>query len=123
MPSLAAVDRACAWLLLVGAALHSYGALTLHPVGSEIQVWALSGSLAAALTAVLNLVRAQRPLDITLAWITFTASLGWVAVALGFGVSIGHLVDLRVIWHAVAAAMLAAFSLRSIRSQRTVHQT
>ena len=45
------IDKAFGWLLLVGALLHAYGSITGYPAGSEVQVWALSGTLAAALTA------------------------------------------------------------------------
>ena len=106
------LDVACGWLLLLGAILHSYGTLASYPIGSEIQVWSFSGSLAAALIAVLNLVRTKRPQDGTLAWITFASSLAWAAIALGFGSAIGRIFDPRVLWHLIAALVLAAFSLK-----------
>jgi hypothetical protein len=107
------LDRLFGVLLLVGALLHSYGSISGYPSGSQELVWALSGSLAAGLIAVLNLVRSGRPEDRTLAWIAFLGSLSWVAVAVGFGVAIGNLFDPRVLWHVISALALAGFSLRT----------
>jgi hypothetical protein len=106
-------DRAFAALLLLGAVLHAGGSFAAYNTGSEILVWSLSGSLAAGLLSVLNFVRAGRPEDRVLAWITFVGSLGWVAIAISFGVAIGKISDPRVLWHAICAAVLAAFSARA----------
>jgi hypothetical protein len=106
-----AIDRAFAVLLFVGAILHAYGSFSGYSIGSETLVWSLSGSLAAILLAVLNFLRAGRAEDRALAWITFAGSVGWVAVALGFGAAIGNVLDPRVLWHAISAGVLAAFSL------------
>ena len=106
------IDQIFAGLLLIGAILHAFGSVANYPKGSQIMVWALSGSLAAGLLAVLNLVRAGRPADHTLAWITFFGSLCWVAIAIGFGAAIGNVYDPRPLWHAVSAFALAVFSLR-----------
>jgi hypothetical protein len=114
MAKLKSLDRIFGVLLLVGAVLHAYGSISSYRVGSTELVWALSGSLAAALTAVLNLVRAGRPEDITVARITFVASICWAAVAGGFGAAIGNLIDPRVLWHLVSALVLAAFSMRTM---------
>jgi hypothetical protein len=107
------IDRLFAALLLVGGVLHAFGSIYGYRLGSEVLVWALSGSLAAILLAVLNLVRAGRPEDRTLAWITFCGCLCWAAVAIAFGAAIGNVADPRVLWHAISALALAAFSLRT----------
>ena len=107
------VDRLFGVLLLVGAALHVYGSMSIYPIGSEVLVWALSGSLAATLLGVLNLVRVGRPEDKTLAWITFSGCLCWASVAMAFGSAIGDIVDPRVLWHVICALALAAFSFRT----------
>jgi hypothetical protein len=112
------VDKSFAVLLFVGAALHAYGSLVGYPLGSEVLVWALSGTLSAGLIAVLNFVRANRPHDQTLAWITAGSSLCWAAVALGFGVAIGNPIDPRVLWHVLAALALAGFGLRQLSVSR-----
>jgi hypothetical protein len=113
------IDRVFGALLLVGGALHAFGSISAYPRGSDVLVWALSGSLAAILLAVLNLVRASRPQDRTLAWITFCGSLCWAAVALAFGMAIGNVADPRVLWHAISALVLAAFSVRTAIGSKT----
>ena len=114
------LDRVFGALLLIGACLHVVGAVRAYPLGSEALVWSLSGTLAAGLLAVLNLVRAGRPDDHTLAAITLVGSLAWVGIAIAFGVAIGNVVDPRVLWHAVAALVLAGFSLRSLLNRSLV---
>jgi hypothetical protein len=108
------VDRLLGALLLVGAALHAYGSLASYPLGSAALVWALSGSLAASMLAVLNLVRAGRPRDRTLAWITFVGCLCWAGIALAFGSAIGRVADPRVMWHLICALGLMLLSMRTI---------
>src|ERR1700730_9464197 len=103
------LDRLFGALLLVGSLLHSFGSISYYPSGSQELVWALWARLAGRLFAVLNLVRPGRPEDRTIAWIAFVASLSWVAIAVGFGVAIGNLIDPRVLWHAISALVLAAF--------------
>lgn len=106
-------DRTFGVLLLVGSALHSYGSISFYKIGSQELVWALSGSLAGGLTAAINLVRSGRPDDISIAWVSCVASVCWVAVAIGFGLAIGNVFDLRVLWHATCALVLGVFSLRT----------
>ncbi|MEP9371792.1 hypothetical protein [Mesorhizobium sp. KR1-2] len=108
------VDTIFGVLLLIGAILHSYGTFIGYPLGSEVFVWSLAGSLAAGLIAVLNILRSRRPGDRALAWICLVSSLCWAGVALAFGRAIGNVVDPRVLWHAVAALVLAGFSLRTL---------
>jgi hypothetical protein len=66
------------------------------------------------LTAVLNLVRAGRPEDTAIAWISLVASLCWATVAVGFGAAIGNLIDPRALWHLVCALALATFSVLTV---------
>jgi hypothetical protein len=107
------VDRVFGALLLLGSFLHAYGSITAYRLGTPELVWALAGGLAALLTALLNLLRSGRPEDHSLAWIAFAASVGWFAVATGFGAAIGNLSDPRVLWHLVCGLALAAFSVRT----------
>jgi hypothetical protein len=113
------IDQLFGGLLLIGAILHAFGSIANYPTGSQIMVWALSGSLAAGLLAVLNLVRVGRPADYALAWITFFGCLCWVAVAIAFGVAIGNVYDPRPLWHAISAFALAVFSLRTAMGRAT----
>lgn len=109
-----AIDGVFALLLLIGAALHAYGTVTNYQPGTEIFVWSLSGSLAAILVAVLNLLRRGHPRDKALALTSAVASVAWAAIALAFGAAIGNMLDPRVLWHAIAALALAGFSLRCL---------
>lgn len=108
------LDRIFGVLLLFGAVLHAFGSLKTYALGTPILVWALSGSLAAGLLAVLNLVRSGRDNDKALAWITFIGCLCWVCLAFAFGSSIGKIADPRILWHVICALALAGFSLRVI---------
>lgn len=105
------LDQFFGVMLLVGSVLHAYGSIAFYRLGSVELVWALSGSLAGGLTSVVNLVRAGRPEDTTVAWISLVAAICWAMVAVGFGFAIGNLIDPRVLWHLVCAVALAAFSV------------
>lgn len=107
------LDRAFGGFLLVGAVLHAYGSAIAYPSGSSTLVWAWSGSLAAALVAALNLLRSTRPSDRPLALLAGAGALAWLAIAILFGLTIGNVFDFRVVWHALAAAGLIAFSGRT----------
>jgi hypothetical protein len=107
------IDRVFGWLLVVGGLLHAVGSWAGFKNKPEILVWALCGSLAALLLAAMNLLRVNRPQDRGLAWVCFWGCLAWILVALGFGASIGNMLDPRAVIHAVNAAVLAGMSLRS----------
>ena len=115
-----ALDRTAGILLLLGAAGHTAGTLHWLSRASDAFVWSLGSSLAAALLATLNLVRSGRPTDRTLAWICFAGTSFWAAVVLGFGVSIGRMLDPRVLMHLVASAALVIFSVRTLRRAASV---
>ncbi len=108
------IDRVFGWLLVVGGLLHTVGAVMGLAHKPDVLVWALSGSLAALLLASLNLMRVNRPHDRTLALVCAAGSLAWVCVAVGFGVSLGNPLDPRALIHAVNAAVLAGFSIRTV---------
>ncbi|MBM6593045.1 hypothetical protein [Microvirga pudoricolor] len=106
------VDVTLGGLMLLGALAHVYGSFTAYPLGSEVLVWSLSAGGLALLLAALNLLRAMRPEDRTLAWICAGGCVLWALLAVLFGLSIGHVLDARVIFHAVVAAALADLSVR-----------
>jgi len=112
------IDRVFGWLLVVGALLHAFGSVTGYGAQPETLVWSLSGTLAALLLAVLNLMRVGRPADRSLALLCLVGGLAWVAVALGFGAAIGNVFDARALIHAVNAAVLAGFSARTLTAAR-----
>jgi len=107
------MDRAFGVLLLLGAAGHTVGTLR-HLRGTDAFLWSLGSSLAAALLAVLNLLRSGRPGDRALAMVCAIGTACWGLVVLGFGVSIGNLLDPRVGMHLLASAGLVLFSVRAI---------
>ncbi len=113
-----ALDGILALLLLIGALLHGYGTISGYQPGTEIFVWSLSGSLAAGLIAVLNLLRRERRGDRVLALICLVANLAWAGLALGFGAAIANMLDPRVLWHVITALGLALFSLKSMTERR-----
>jgi hypothetical protein len=78
------VDRLFAWLLVLGGLLHAYGSLKSYEAQTPELVWSLAGSFAAILLAAVNLLRADRPSDRTLAWVSFIACLCWVAIRARF---------------------------------------
>ncbi len=108
------IDRVFGWLLVVGGLLHTVGSIMGLANRPDVLVWALSGSLAALLLAALNLMRVNRPDDRTLALVCVAGSVSWVLVAIGFGVTIGNALDPRALIHAVNAAVLAGFSMRTV---------
>jgi hypothetical protein len=117
------LDRVLGWLLVVGGLLHGLGSWRAYHNSPELLLWALSASLAALLLAALNLLRAGRPNDRPLAWVSLGGCVAWTAVALGFGQVIGNAVDPRALIHAINAAALAAMSVRTIvRSSGASHQ-
>lgn len=107
------VDRSLGWLLLLGGVGHTYGAFQAYAHQSQTFVWALSGSLAVMLLAVVNLVRVERADDRTLAWVSFAGCAGWIALTLVFGKTTRDFMDPRVIYHVVVSLALAFFSLRT----------
>lgn len=108
------LDRTFGWVLVLGGLLHASGSWHAFHGDPPQLLWALSGSLAALLVAAINLLRVGRPSDRPLAWVSFVASIAWVAVAVGFGAVIGNLADPRAVIHAVNATVLAGLSLRTL---------
>jgi Na+/H+-dicarboxylate symporter len=90
------VDRIFGGLLALAACGHTVGTFLWTQPMSGIFIWSLGSSLAAGLLAALNLVRAGRPNDKTLALITMVGTACWALVALGFGISIGNVLDPRL---------------------------
>src|SRR5262245_53976360 len=100
------VDRAFGWLMVVGGTGHAIGSVIGLAHKPDVLVWALSGSLAAWLLAALNLMRVNRPMDRTLAWVCTGGSIASVFIALGFGISIGNALDPRAIVNALRPWLL-----------------
>jgi membrane protein DedA with SNARE-associated domain len=67
------------------------------------------------LLGTLNIVRAGRPQDKTLAAITLLGTACWALVAFAFEKSIGNLLDPRPLSHVIISAVLVIFSLITLR--------
>lgn len=107
------LERTLAWLLIICSLIHAYGACSAYKGRAEIMLWALSATLAMLLVAALNLLRIGRPGDRPLAWISFFACIGWLAIVLAFGAISGNMLDLRVVALTIITVALAIFSIRS----------
>jgi len=100
------LDLAFGWLLVMGSLLHGVGSFVAYRDMPVTLLWSLSGTLAGLLLASLNLLRAGRPNDRTLAWVSFVGCLGWMGVAVGFGKVSGNVLDVRALTHAINAVVL-----------------
>lgn len=109
------LDRLFGWLLVVNGLFHALGAWNANHGKPGVLLWALTGSLAAFLIAAINLLRAERPHDRPLAWLSLAGSMAWLAVALIVGKLAGNFLDARVVSNALNAVVLAAMSIRSLR--------
>lgn len=104
------VDRIFGGLLVLASAGHTAGTILWTQPMSGIFIWSLGSSLAAALLGALNIVRAGRPEDKTLAAITAIGTACWALVTFAFGKSIGNLLDPRPLSHMVISLVLVIFS-------------
>jgi hypothetical protein len=117
------IDRIFGWLLVLGSCGHTIGTLMWTQPMSGIFIWSLSGALASALLGVLNIVRAGRPYDKTLAIITLIGTAVWAALALAFGKSIGNVLDPRALFHFLVSIALVVFSAITIQRSSAAKAT
>jgi len=101
------IDRIFSVLLAL-AACTAGTVLRAQPM-SGIFIWSLGSSLAAGMLAALNVVRAGRPDDKTLAVITAVGTACWGLVAFAFGLSIHNVLDPRPLGHVVISIALVIF--------------
>jgi hypothetical protein len=114
------IDRIAGWLLVIGALLHGYGAYLAYPTLTSELVWAWSGSAAALLLAAINLLRANRPDDHALAWISLGGCLLWIGIVGAFAATLPNPIDPRPLYHLIVTFVLAALSLRTALSPKSV---
>jgi hypothetical protein len=107
-------------LLALGAVGHLFGTFQVFEFGRGPFVWSLSGVLAAGLLVALNVLRNARPEDKTLAGVVLVGNVGWLGIVILFGQSLGNYLDFRVLFHAVSAAGLACFSVKSLFCERKI---
>lgn len=103
------VDRIFGILLALASCGHTVGTILWTEPLSGIFIWSLGSSLAGGLLAALNIVRAGRPNDKTLAVIAAIGTACWALVAFGFGVSIHNVLDPRPLGHVVISITLVVF--------------
>lgn len=108
------IDRTFGWLLALAAGGHTVGTIVWTKPMSDIFIWSLGSSLAAGLLATLNIVRAGRPDDKTLAVITAIGTACWATVAFSFGISIGNVFDPRPLGHVIISIVLVIFSVLAL---------
>jgi hypothetical protein len=104
------VDRIFGWLLVLASCGHTVGTILWTKPMSDIFIWSMGSSLAGLLLGTLNIVRAGRPDDKTLATITMVGTACWALLTFAFGRSIGNVFDLRVVGHVVISIVLVIFS-------------
>jgi hypothetical protein len=104
--------------LILGGVGHTLGSLQFYKNEQMTLLWSLSASLFIFLLGTLNLVRADRPDDTTLAWICLIAGLCYIASTVRFGVLIGNFLDFRVVLFILVTLGLCAMSVRAIVSNR-----
>jgi hypothetical protein len=105
------IDRVFGGLLVLAAGGHTVGTILWTKPMSGTFIWSLGSSLAAGLLATLNIVRAGRTDDKTLALITAIGTACWAAVAFSFGLSIGNVFDPRPLGHVIISIVLVIFSV------------
>ena len=108
------IDRIFGMLLILAGCGHTVGTILWTQPMSGIFIWSLGSSLAALLLGTLNIVRATRPNDKTLAAITLVGTACWAAVAFAFGKSIGNVLDPRPLGHVIISIILVAFSATTL---------
>ncbi|MCD2171698.1 hypothetical protein [Rhizobium sp. C4] len=101
-------------ILMIGALLHGYGSFLAFPDRGPALVWSLGSSAFAIFLAAICVLCAYRTTDRALAAVCLAGCLAWVAVVIAFGLSIGNVVDPRVLYHAVTGLVLAGLALSSI---------
>ena len=108
-----ALDRTFGCLMFLGGIGHGIGSFKAYAAEPMSLIWALSASFAIFLLAGINLVRAGRTADRTLAWISFAGCVVWIAFVVWFGLLIKNVLDFRPLVNLIIALVLAIFSLRS----------
>jgi hypothetical protein len=114
------VDRIFGWLLVLATVGHTIGTVIWTQFLSGIFVWSLGSALASGLLGVLNLVRAGRPGDRTLALITAIGTACEILISFAFGLSIGNLFDPRPLVHVIISVVLLIFCIRTIQGSRSL---
>jgi hypothetical protein len=112
------LDRALCVLLMLGGVGHTLGSFKAYEAEPMMLLWSLCASLFVFFFAAVNLVRAGRPGDKTLAGICLVGGVCWIAASLRFGMLIGNVWDFRPLIFAVITVGCACGRWRGGRVQR-----
>lgn len=114
-----AVDRTFGVLLILGGVGHSIGSYLGYQSNQMELLWALCASLFVFLLGAVNLLRAGRPNDATVAWICLFGLLGWIPTMIRFAMLNHNPFEIHALIFMVLTLGLLFFSIRTIR---TAHQ-
>ena len=103
--------RVLAALLVLGAVGHTMGSLAFYKGQPHALFWALCASVLIVVVAAMNWLRADRPQDHGLAWVTAAATLAYAGISIGFGFLIGNPLDWRALSFAGVSLVLVALSV------------
>jgi hypothetical protein len=116
-------DRVFSCLLFLGGVGHSFGSFAAYSTKLDVLIWALSASLLIFMLGSVNFVRAGRPGDTALAWITLIFNLSFlVSVYAFFGGVIHNLLDPRVIGFTIIVLVLCAMSVRTMNTKQLMEE-
>jgi hypothetical protein len=112
------VDRIFGWLMVATALLHSYSAWSAYHSQHELLLWSLAAGLAQLYLAGMNLIRAERRHDLSLARLCVAGNLTWLVVVICYAGLIGHFFDPRVLIPFVVTTALLGLSTRARNRSR-----
>jgi hypothetical protein len=107
------LDKALAALLVLGALGHTIGSIQFYNDQPHARFWALCTSVLIVVVAAMNWLRADRPQDLGLAWVTAAATLAYAGISVGFGFLIGNPLDWRALSFSGVSLVLAVLSIRT----------
>ncbi|MBB3458969.1 hypothetical protein FHT86_007298 [Rhizobium sp. BK313] len=110
------LTRTLVGLLVLGAAGHTIGSLKFYKGQPHALFWALCVSVLIVVVAAMNWLRADRPQDLGLAWVTAAATLAYAGISISFGFLIGNPMDWRALSFAAISLALTGLSLRTALS-------
>lgn len=108
-------DYAFSAALILFAAAHGFiGSPATYGWSSPQAVWSFSGTIAAWMIAAVNILRAGRPGDRSLAVVALAGAVAWIGLIVWLASLSGAFSDIRMVLHIGAGTGLAIFSVRSI---------
>lgn len=105
------LDKALAVLLVLGALGHTMGSIQFYKNQPHALFWALNASILIVVVAAINWLRANRPNDSGLAWVSAAATFAYAGLSFGFGFLIGNPFDWRALSFGIVSLILAGSSL------------